>query len=176
MEEECGEYMWDGYWINYEIGKAVCIGLKGDHARWISDIANATELGVGESGMAKACKYDPVHDRDKFLLAILRASPVMRIRGHGVYVTAEFDSKTVVLPYIAVNEFAQKYLVPVTMFHVVNWAYRPPRVRDIYALLLEKYVEKRGWTDQAAKRQGQGILLTVPASPSLSIQGKGKKP
>lgn len=155
--------MWEGFYINYRMGKTVCIGLKGDHARWIYDVTNASELGV----VIAKTKFNPIKDRDKYLLHVLRHSPVMRVRGHGVYVTAEFNSKTVMLPYVAVNRFAKRNLTPIKMLHIVNWAFHPPRVRDVYALFLGKYVEKRGWTDKkTAKRDGKSLAVTAPASPS----------
>ncbi|MDD4869840.1 MAG: hypothetical protein PHR77_04710 [Kiritimatiellae bacterium] len=131
--------MWEGFFINYNTGKTVCIGLRNDHARWIAEAPNAEKLGV----VIAKTKFHPINNRDEFLLHILRLAPVMRIRGHGLYVTFEFDSKTMKQPYRAINQFSIKYLVPVRMLHIVNWAFRPPRVLDIFVSLFWAKMRKR---------------------------------
>lgn len=114
--------MKEGYWLNYATGRTVCIGLYGDHERWIREPGNARSLGVPAKVVNQFGRFQPEESREKFLTFVMRHSPVMRVRGHGHFVTFEFwarrDDKTVK----AIRWFAKRYLGPMTGLNVANLA------------------------------------------------------
>jgi hypothetical protein len=61
-------------------------------------------------------------DRDRFLLWLMGLAPVMRVRGHGDFVTFEYHSRLKNLPLAAVAAFAKKEAAPTTRLHIVNLA------------------------------------------------------
>ena len=83
--------MKDGWWINTRSGKDFLID---EHERWIRRPGNAKKLGVPNNIQKDFSKFEPVKDRNEFLLHIMRRSPVMRVRGHGNYVTFEYASRS----------------------------------------------------------------------------------
>jgi hypothetical protein len=68
-------------------------------------------------------RFRPEADRERFLVFVMRHSPVMRVRGHGSFVTFEYwartDGKAVKQ---AVRRFAKRFLGPMTGLNVVNLA------------------------------------------------------
>jgi hypothetical protein len=82
--------MKEGYWINYSIGKSFEVD---EHERWLRRKGNARKLGLSKGVVEAFGEFEPVKDRDKFLLFVLQHAPVMRVRGHGNYVTFEYSSR-----------------------------------------------------------------------------------
>lgn len=82
--------MRDGMWINYRTGKSFNID---EHERWLRRKGNADKLGVPKKVQDKFDEFEPVKDRNKFLLFVMNNSSVMRVRGHGNYVSFEFSSR-----------------------------------------------------------------------------------
>jgi len=82
--------MREGMWINYRTGKTFDID---EHERWLRRDDNADKLGVPQKVQDAFGEFEPVKDRDKFLLFVMKHAPVMRVRGHGNYVTFEFSSR-----------------------------------------------------------------------------------
>ena len=95
----------DGYWKNYNTQKVFKIN---EHEMWIRDINNARKLGISDKTIDSFDKYKQSKDRDAFLVYIMRENPVMRIRGHGVSITFEFNSKSFDIVLKSIAEFCKK--------------------------------------------------------------------
>ena len=46
----------EGWWANYETGDMVCIGVHGDHERFMREDDSATELGGSRRGLTRAVR------------------------------------------------------------------------------------------------------------------------
>jgi len=111
--------MREGYWLNFRTGKIFDID---DHERWLRTPGNAKKLGVPDSVISMFKKFRPVEDRDKFLLFVMSRAPIMRIRGHGDYVTFEYNSRLRQEPLEAIWLFGKENAGPFTTFNIVNFA------------------------------------------------------
>ena len=84
--------MKEGWWIRYGCQRVKIYPVDG-HERWLRtrDRKNATKLGVPKNtrdlfpGLAL--------NRERFLRFLLANAPIMRVRGHGSFVTFEYWSK-----------------------------------------------------------------------------------
>jgi len=112
----------EGWWINYRTGFSFCIGLRGDHERWIQEPGNAVKLGVPKKVIAEFDRYRPGVDREKFLLFVMHNAPVMRCRGHGVYVTFEYSASSDRGAMKAIERWVNGNAGPRTGLNVVNLA------------------------------------------------------
>ena len=81
--------MTEGYWGNYTTGQ---IFLIDEHEMWIRRGNNASKLGVPIAVQKRFKDFKVKEDRNQFLMFIFANSPVMRFRGHGHYITFEFNS------------------------------------------------------------------------------------
>lgn len=108
--------MQEGYWINYKTGKVFSIG---EHQQWVSDDRNAAKLGIPKS-VAVLAKN--IKDRDKYLLFLMKNAPVMRVRGHGSFVTFEFDSRDRQDVMDAIWAWGRKNAGPFTTLNITNFA------------------------------------------------------
>jgi len=77
----------EGFWINYETGLEVEID---EHESWIRRPGNVQRLGIPAEIAARFGEFAPIVDRERFLTFVMSHAPVMRIRGHGAYVSFEF--------------------------------------------------------------------------------------
>lgn len=83
----------NGYWINYRSGMVFAID---EHERWLRCWGNVLNLSLTPQE-SEAIRYleerhQPKLDRDVFLIEVLRASSLMRVRGHGVSCSFEFSA------------------------------------------------------------------------------------
>ena len=81
------DHMKEGYWMNHETGQVIEID---EHELWLRRDGNAERLGVPVEVIARFGDFVPRTERDRFLTAVMSRAPVMRIRGHGEYITFEF--------------------------------------------------------------------------------------
>ncbi|MEI7881868.1 MAG: hypothetical protein WCI95_13470, partial [bacterium] len=96
-----------------------CRGL--DHEAIIRDPDNQIWLGLTPALIKAIRRFTPVQDRDALLLYIMKKSPLMRIRGHGSYVTFEFSSDGEYKPLDAIRKWAKKNAGPATVLNIVNF-------------------------------------------------------
>ena len=110
--------MRDGYWINYKTGREFKIS---EHEDWIRDPKNARKLGLSKKLIEQAFpKFKPKRDRDKFLTFLMKHAPIMRVRGHGSYVTFEYASRSRRKPVDAIWGFADENLGPFSTMYINN--------------------------------------------------------
>jgi len=100
----------------------VCIGLYGDHERWLREPGNARELGVPAKVIRQFGRFRPQQDRERFLMFVMQQSPLMRVRGHGSFVTFEYCARKDDMAMRAISRFAKRFLGPQTELNVVNLA------------------------------------------------------
>lgn len=109
----------DGFWVNYDTGKAFPIG---EHETWLREAGNAKKLGLRPSLIAMFGNFKPVKDRDKFLLFVMNNAPVMRVRGHGAFVTFEYASSDKQGPMDAIWSWCRRNGAgPMTNLQIVNF-------------------------------------------------------
>jgi len=117
--------MKEGWWVNYETGRYILLKCRGlDHEAIIRDPENQKWLGLPPSVIKDIYRFKPVQDRDSLLLHIMKTAPLMRIRGHGDYVTFEFDSDREYKPLAAIRKWARKNAGEMTVLNIVNLATR----------------------------------------------------
>lgn len=104
-----------GYWGNYETGK---IFLIDDHERWIKRSRNAAELGVPPDVVSRFSEFP---DRETLLRFLFASAPVMRFRGHGSYITFEFDSTDWQKPLQLIESWCQANAGPFLGLNMVNF-------------------------------------------------------
>ena len=110
--------MTEGYWINYSSGKIFSIH---EHEQWIRDPKNAKSLGLSPILIKSFGKFKPERDRDKFLLFLMRQAPIMRVRGHGSYITFEFSSSSRQTVMDEILMFCKKNAGPYTTLYINNF-------------------------------------------------------
>ena len=93
-----------------------------EHEDWLRRSGNASKLGIPMESQETFALFDPKVDRDAFLFAILLNNPVMRIRGHGHWVTFEFGSDSFDKPLKAIRHFGLENFGPRTGVSIVNFA------------------------------------------------------
>jgi hypothetical protein len=111
--------MQEGYWINYVTGKTFVID---EHERWLRDPRNAAKIGLPKMVMEALSKFKPVKDREKMLLFVLQHSPLMRVRGHGNFITFEYSSSSRSDPMDAIWTWGKKNAGEYTGMYIVNFA------------------------------------------------------
>jgi len=111
--------MREGYWINYQTAKQFPID---EHERWLRKKGNAKKLGVPQRVIDGFGEFEPVKDRDKFLLFVMQHAPVMRVRGHGNYATFEYASRRERAPMEAIWLWGMENAGPRTGMYIVNFA------------------------------------------------------
>ncbi len=111
--------MKEGFWINYKTGKTFQIT---EHELWIRTPENAKKLGITPGLIKTFEKFIPVKDRDEFLLFILKNASVMRVRGHGISVTFEYNSCLKKAPIKAISRFASIHAGPLTNLVIHNFS------------------------------------------------------
>ena len=113
----------EGWWVNYETGRYVALKCRGlDHEGIIRNPENQQWLGLSLSVIHNIYRFKPVQDRDSLLLHIMKATPLMRIRGHGAYVTFEFSSDEEYQPLEAIRRWVKKNAGPMTVLNIVNFS------------------------------------------------------
>ena len=109
--------MKSGYWINYRTGKTVPIN---EHEEHIRDPKNAKALGVPPGIIKNFAKFEPVKDRVKFLTYVLEHSPLMRVRGHGTFVSFEYASRDRKDPIESIWLWGKQFAGPFTLIDIHN--------------------------------------------------------
>lgn len=112
--------MKEGWWINYRTGMTVCIGIFGDHEMWLREPGNAAKLGVPGEVIARFDGFTPGQERLHFLTFVMESASVMRVRGHGHYVTFEYWAKNDRDALRAIRRFTTGKLGPAMGMNVVN--------------------------------------------------------
>lgn len=110
----------EGYWINYRTDEYFPVY---EHERWIRDEENAVKLGLSQLVIDSFSRFKKRVDRDKFLLYLMKMSPIIRVRGHGQSMTFEFSSNSFD-SLAAIWEFGKKILGPFSRIHIVNFGKR----------------------------------------------------
>ena len=72
--------------------------------------------------IADIYRFKPFQERDALLLHIMKSSPLMRIRGHGAYVTFEFSSDEEFQPLDAIRKWVKVNAGPMTVLNIVNFS------------------------------------------------------
>ena len=111
--------MKEGYWINYGNGKVFPID---EHERWLRRADNAALLGVPKKVQKTLEKFEPVDDREKFMLTVFGNAPAMRVRGHGPVWAFEFSSDSVRKPLDAIYSFCKDRAGDYTHLVINNFA------------------------------------------------------
>ena len=112
--------MKEGYWINYRTGKTFPID---EHEQWIRRKGNAKKLGLPQRLIDAFDEFETKKDRDKFLTFLMQHAPVMRVRGHGNYITFEFSSRRRNGPMDSIWEWGlDNGAGPFTGMYIVNFA------------------------------------------------------
>ena len=111
--------MTEGYWGNYETGEYFQID---EHEMWIRREHNADKLGIPQAVQRKFKNYAIKEDRDSLLSYIFAHSPVMRFRGHGSYVTFEFNCADWTKPLELVCKWCEANAGPLLGLKIVNFA------------------------------------------------------
>lgn len=93
--------MKDGYWINYKKKEIYRID---EHQRWITRAGNAKMVGIDDKFYDKSLEMD----RETLILSVLAKYPMMRVRGHGEYVTFEFNSEDIDLVSDIIFQFCER--------------------------------------------------------------------
>ena len=115
--------MKEGYFIAYPRLKGWKIVEIDEHERWLRSGKNAKTLGVPAAVRACFGLYKSGVDRDRFLRFVMKHSRVIRVRGHGEYVTCEFHSRSIASPLRAIKWWAEKVqLGPMMRLNIVNLA------------------------------------------------------
>lgn len=115
--------MKEGWWINFETGRYVALKCRGlDHEGIIRNPQNQQWLGLPRLVIADIYRFKPVQDRDSLLLHILTTTPLMRIRGHGAYITFEFSSEEEFQPLDTIRKWARKNAGEATVLNIVNFS------------------------------------------------------
>ncbi len=116
---EYGTKMKDGYWGNYLTGD---IFLIDEHEMWIRRESNADKLGISQAVQKKFKQFAVKEDRDRLLPFIFANAPVMRFRGHGSYVTMEFNCADWTKPLELVHKWCKANAGPLSGLNIVNFA------------------------------------------------------
>lgn len=111
--------MTEGFWINYANGRVVPIH---EHEIDIRKPEVFKKLGFNVKEMEQFRPFKPVQDREKFMLWLMHKYPLMRVRGHGISTTFEFDSHSRQSALDAVFEFADNHLGDYSMLVINNLA------------------------------------------------------
>ncbi len=104
-----------GYWGNYDTGKIFQID---DHELWINRGRNAAELGVSAEVKARSEEFP---DRVELLRFLFANAPVMRFRGHGTFVTIEFNSSDWDKPLQLIETWGKAHAGPFLGLNIVNF-------------------------------------------------------
>ena len=111
--------MKEGYWINYRTGRIFPVN---EHEQSLREPGAAKKMGVPDKVISSFKKFDPVEDRDKFLLFVIQNSPLIRVRGHGDFVTFEYFLRNRQEPLDAIWEFGKQNAGPYTAMLIRNFA------------------------------------------------------
>jgi len=108
-----------GFWINYSKNKTFRID---EHETWIRRWQNAKKAGVHADIFEEFSEYEPIEDRDEFLMYVMEKVPLIRMRGHGQTFTFEFNTRRAKKPLEAIWEFGMDYAGDYSNFYIVNFA------------------------------------------------------
>ena len=111
--------MKEGFWLNFNTGKSFVID---EHERWLRAPGNAEKLGVPQQVIDSFSEFVVTRDRNKFLISVMQHSPIMRVRGHGGYVTFEYSSRSRNDPLDAIGLWGRTVLGPLSEMNIVNFA------------------------------------------------------
>ena len=110
--------MQDGYWINFKTDKSIRMH---DHEIFMRNIVNAKKMGVSESVHVMAAK---IKTREAYLTFIMRNAPLIRVRGHGSFVTFEYNTRARRPVMDAIWSWGMSNAGPFTVMNISNLATR----------------------------------------------------
>jgi hypothetical protein len=148
----------DGYWINFSKGQVFSID---EHERWIRRSDNAKKLGVPQRIQKKFAEFNPVVDREKFLLLVLTTSPAMRVRGHGIWWAFEFSSASVEKPLTAIYSFCNDKAGAYTNLVINNFA-RKNSISMLWKDFKGKYETDDARLREARIMEGAQPMVLLP--------------
>ena len=108
-----------GYWLNYENGKEWEVE---EHELFLRMPGNAARMGVPANVIKRFDDFEPITDRDKFLLSVLQHSPLMRVRGYGSDVSFEYSSHSRNDPMDAILKWGENRCGDYTSIDIHNFA------------------------------------------------------
>jgi len=109
----------EGYWGNYKTGNLFLIY---EHEMWIRRGNNADKLGIPQAIQNKFKDFIMIEDRNRFLSYIIANAPIMRIRGHGSYVTFEFNCADWTKPIELIRKWGKTNAGSLLGLNIVNFA------------------------------------------------------
>jgi hypothetical protein len=112
----------DGFWINYR-GNTKVVPIH-EHETDIRNPAIWKKLGFNVKDMELFKPFKLGRDREKFLLWLMQKYPLMRVRGHGVSTTFDFNNRSRQAPIDAIFEFGENNLGPFSRLYINNYATR----------------------------------------------------
>ncbi|MEI6644804.1 MAG: hypothetical protein WCP12_02060 [bacterium] len=113
--------MLDGFWMNYEM-KRIKWAIITEHETWIRDWKNAKKMGVPEDVFAHFQQYIPHTDRIPMLKWLMETTPLMRIRGHGTYITFEFSNTDVTRAVKGIAKWGEECAGIFSLLKIHNFA------------------------------------------------------
>lgn len=108
----------EGFWINYQSDKTFPVQ---EHEQWVREPKNAKKLGLSPATIKSFSRFTPGQDRDKFLMFLMKQAPIMRVRGHGSYISFEFDTHNRQSALDSIWLFGKEYAGPFSTFYIVNF-------------------------------------------------------
>jgi len=133
-----------GLWVNYATQEIFEID---EHERYIRRDGNAKKIGVPDYIVDEFDEFEPVKDRDKFLLFILDKSPLIRVREHGNYATFEFSARKADKVFEAINKVGNYLgLGQFSGMYIVNHADNTSA-----SLTWQDFKKASQWTDKVAE-------------------------
>ena len=115
----------EGYFLNYSRD-----GIEGqkdpwikidEHETWLRRGTNAESIDVQDYTREKFSDYTVGEDRDEFMRMVLKEAPIIRMRGHKVSFTFEFDSSKINDALWTILEFMNYFGGSFTGMYIVNF-------------------------------------------------------
>lgn len=157
--------MKDGYWINYKTGKDFPID---EHERWIRKPANAKKLGLSKELMETFENFTPKRDRNKFLLFLMKHAPIMRVRGHGHYVTFEYSSRRRNPPIESAWLWGMENAGPFTTMRITNFATN--ETVEMSFKQLDELMESGGAEAVMRVAKDEGTIREAPVQADIAAE------
>lgn len=158
-----------GLWVNYATQEIFEID---EHERYIRRDGNARKIGVPDYLISEFSEFEPVKDRDKFLLFIIDKSPLMRVREHGNYAAFEFSARKADKVFEMINKVGN-YLGfgPFSGLYIVNHADNTSA-----SLTWEDFKKASQWADKVSELSESKSLTPKQMFPTIFDKVKEAKP
>ena len=163
-----GDVMREGHWANYRTGQIFPVD---EHEAFLRTHGNAKKVGVPDRVVRAFGKFEPIEDRDKFLLFVMQNSPLMRIRGHGDFASFEYSSRDRAAPMDIVWSWGRRNAGPYTGLLISNFA--TGEKTQIMWEQFEKAMEEGGY--DAVMRVAKVISNPVRRKVAVELLALSKK-